>query len=67
MPEPTRADIRRAIKALGINVPIYQVEAIPGGVRFYLYGHKKPMDWKRPRKRRTKAKPKPKVTPLDMK
>ncbi len=66
MPEPTKAsrsiqrpsagDIRRAVKALGINVPIYRVETITDGLRFHLYGHKKPVHWKRPKPRRTRKK-----------
>lgn len=41
----TDPQVQEAIRDLGINVPIYRVEQIAGGLRFYLYGHKQPVDW----------------------
>jgi len=37
--QPTRSEIRRALDALGINVPFYRADGLPGGgIRFRLYG-----------------------------
>jgi len=38
--------LAHAIEDLHINVPIYQVHALQnGGLRLWLYGHRKPVDW----------------------
>lgn len=58
MPKPTRVQIRAAVKALGISVPIYRVETIRGGLRLYLYGHSEPVEYKKPKARKSRAKPK---------
>ncbi len=49
MTKASKADTQAAIKALGINVPIYRAERITGGVRLYLYGRTEPVTWKRPK------------------
>jgi hypothetical protein len=53
---PTKAEtqdraqkLATAIRELNINVPIYQVRALPtGGLRLWLYGHHAPVDWTPP-------------------
>jgi hypothetical protein len=37
--------VQTAIKALGINVPIYRSEVKDGKVTLYLYGHSQPVTW----------------------
>jgi len=41
-----QAKIAQAKQELKINVPIYRIEQLEnGGLRFYLYGHRFPVDW----------------------